>query len=114
MLSLKGYDVIDDDADYKYLTKLPMDSVAEENVDKLEQEHHQKTDELVHVKSTTIQQMWQQELTALETEYSNYKEARERIMSGESKKIAKAVKKTMTSSSTNAVNVKKSKLNVVV
>ena len=114
MLSLKGYDVIDDDADYKYLTKLPMDSVAEENVDKLEQEHLQKTDELVHVKSTTIQQMWQQELTALEAEYSNYKEARERIMSGESKKIAKAVKKTTTSSSTNVVNVKKTKLSVVV
>jgi hypothetical protein len=90
-----------------------MDSVAEENVDKLEQEHQQKTDELVHVKSTTIQQMWQQELTALEAEYSNYKEARERIMSGESKKIAKAVKKTTTSSS-NVVNVKKTKLSVVV
>ena len=96
MLLSKGYDIIDDDADFKYLTKLPMDSVAEENVERLEKEHGAKTNELALLKTTTIQQLWLGELTALETEYLNYKEARERIMTGEKKKgggSAKIVKK---------------------
>ena len=32
MLLLKDYDTIDDDEEYKYLVKMPMDSVSEENV----------------------------------------------------------------------------------
>ena len=34
MLKEKGYDVIGDDIEYKYLTKMPMDSVTDENVEK--------------------------------------------------------------------------------
>jgi DNA topoisomerase-2 len=89
MLLSKSYNIIDDDAEFKYLTKLPMDSVAEENVERLEKEHGAKTNELAVLKTTTIQQMWIGELAVLETEYSNYKEARERIMSGEKKKVQK-------------------------
>ena len=35
MLDDKKYDIIDDDKDYKYLVKMPMDSVSEENIEKL-------------------------------------------------------------------------------
>ena len=104
MLLEKGYSVIDEDSDFKYLTKLPMDSVSEENVEKLEKDHQTKMADLDNVKSTTIQQMWLKELTVLETEYLHYKEIRSRG-SSPTKKTAKVLTKVM---------VKKSKLNVVV
>jgi DNA topoisomerase-2 len=55
MLESKGYDRMDEDdakRDYKYLTKMPMDSVTEENVARLRREHGDKTQELDIVKST--------------------------------------------------------------
>lgn len=76
MLEDKDYDIIDDDKEYKYLIKMPMDSVSEENVEKLLQEHNKKNEELLLVKSTTIEQMWLSELILLETEYANYRETR--------------------------------------
>jgi len=104
MLLEKGYNVIDEDSDFKYLTKLPMDSVSQENVEKLENDHQNKMVELDNVKATTIQQMWLKELVVLETEYLHYKELRSRV-SSPTKKTAKVVAKVM---------VKKNKLNVVV
>jgi len=83
MLSEKGYDVMDGDEDYKYLTKMPMDSVTEENVEKLYKEHGTKSHELETIKSTTIQQMWSSELILLKEHYVEYKEDRERSMMGE-------------------------------
>jgi len=94
MLKAKGYDVMEDDEDYKYLTRMPMDSVTEENVAKLIKEHGDKTAELATVQSQTIQQMWFGELNKLEQEYGKYKEERERIMSGESAPKKKTVKKS--------------------
>jgi len=96
MLQSKGYDIMDDDMDYKYLTRMPMDSVTEENVAKLLKEHGDKSLELDEVKSLSIQQMWRIELNNLEQEYNKYKEERERIMSGESttSKKKKTVKKS--------------------
>ena len=91
MLIDKKYNMIDDDSDFKYLTRLPMDSVAEENVERLEKEHQQKTLELECVKTTTIQQMWLSELNKLEHEYLNYKDIRHRLMMGESKPSKKVV-----------------------
>jgi DNA topoisomerase-2 len=86
MLKNKGFDVIGDDEDYKYLTKMAMDSVTEENVAKLEKEHGDKETELNRVKETTIQQMWFGELEKLEEEYVRFREERERSMSGDAKK----------------------------
>ena len=94
MLKAKGYDVMEDDEDYKYLTRMPMDSVTEENVAKLIKEHGDKTAELATVQSQTIQQMWFGELNKLEQEYGKYKEERERMMSGESAPKKKTVKKS--------------------
>jgi DNA topoisomerase-2 len=94
LLLKKKYDVIDEDTDFKYLVKLPMDSVTEENVAKLLKEHGDKAAELELVKSKTIQQMWTEELDVLVVDYAKYKEERERSISGTGKKTgAKVVKK---------------------
>ena len=94
MLKTKGYAVIDEDEEYKYLVKMTMDSVTSENVEKLLKEVEDKQTELHIVKSTTIQQMWIQELTDLEAEYINYKSDRERALedkvTSKGKKIVKS------------------------
>ena len=81
----KEYDTIDNDEEFKYLVKMPMDSVSEENVDKLLKEHHTKQDELERIKSTTIQEMWLSELTILEHEYIEYQKERTQSHLGDSK-----------------------------
>ena len=89
MLQGKGYDIIDDDTEYKYLTKMPMDSVTEENVEKLLKEKGNKEQELNVIKGTTINQMWSSELENLLEQYFEYKEARQRLMDGEETKSSK-------------------------
>jgi DNA topoisomerase-2 len=85
MLQDKEYDTIDKDEEFKYLVKMPMDSVSEENVEKLLKEHHAKQDELDRIKATTIQQMWLSELEILEHEYQEYQKEREQSQIGDSK-----------------------------
>ena len=86
MLKEKGYHMLDKDnsecGDFKYLTRMPMDSVTEENVNKLNKEHQSKQTELLSVKNTTIYKMWLNELEQLKEQYLEYKENRERLMSG--------------------------------
>jgi DNA topoisomerase II len=65
LLKGKNYDVIDDDADYKYLLKMPMDSVSEENAERLLKERDGKEKELVDIQSTSIENMWLKELDEL-------------------------------------------------
>ena len=89
MLLFKGYDMVD--LDYNYLTKMPMDSVTEENVDRLYKQHGEKIAVLETVKSTTIHQMWLNELETLNELYIKYKEERMRMMNG-SEPIKKKVK----------------------
>jgi len=91
MLQTKGYDIIDDDANYHYLTKMPMDSVTEENVEKLYKEHGDKKVELEIVKTTTINKMWLSELETLKEQYTEYVEERNRNMNGEDSKPKKKV-----------------------
>ena len=103
ILLLKGkeYNVMDDDEEYKYLVKMPMDSVTEENIKKLEKDHGDKVIELDFVQSQSCQAMWLTELTALEKEYLVYKEERERLSSGlasvNKKKTVKKVPKLILS-----------------
>jgi DNA topoisomerase-2 len=89
MLVSKGYDIIDDDSDYKYLTKMPMDSVTEENVEKLLTEKGNKETELATIKGTSINKMWNSELDNLLEQYLEYKEVRQRLMDGEETKLKK-------------------------
>lgn len=63
MLEDKGYDKKDED--YKYLVKMPMDSVTEENVGKLMKEFEENTQHLVKLQQTTKHQMWIEDLDAL-------------------------------------------------
>ena len=85
MLYDKGYNIIENDDDYKYLVKMPMDSVSEENIEKINMEYHNKLDELNRIKATTIQQMWLSELELLEQEYVIYQVERERALMGDKK-----------------------------
>lgn len=86
MLVSKGYDKIEGDDEYKYLVKMPMDSVCEENVAKMMRELGDKNAELQRIKATTIQQMWMQELESLEQEYGEYLKEREAAAMGEKPK----------------------------
>jgi len=94
MLESKGFAKIGDDEDYKYLVKMPMDSVTDENVAKLNKEHGEKTADLAAVMAKTEQTMWLEELNILTAEYEKYREERIRSMLGEKKKT---VKKTVKS-----------------
>ena len=89
MLKSKGYDIICDDNEYKYLTKMPMDSVTEENVERLLKEKGNKEQELTIIKSTSINQMWSSELDNLLEQYLEFKEIRQRLMDGEDSKLKK-------------------------
>ena len=76
LLQGKNYDIIDNDKEYKYLTKMPMDSVSEENAEKLFSETNKKREEYERMKEITPQQMWLSELDILLCGYLKYKENR--------------------------------------
>jgi DNA topoisomerase-2 len=92
MLEGKHYDKIGDDNEFKYLVKMPMDSVTQENVNKLMNEKGNKEIELETIKNMTIHQMWNSELEQLKTVYIEYKEERTRSLSGEDDKPKKKSK----------------------
>jgi len=105
MLISKGYDILENenDVEFKYLTKMPMDSVTQENVNKLIKEHGDKEAELEQIKSTTIQQMWLNELDILKVHYEKYVEERSQSVSGESKKKKPIIKQHKPSAEKNAL-----------
>jgi DNA topoisomerase-2 len=87
------------DGDFKYLVKMPMDSVTDENVIHIMKEKETMDKDLVVLKSTKVETIWLNELHILETEYDKYKSKRERIQSGLGgtdikKKLAVRPKKT--------------------
>jgi DNA topoisomerase-2 len=97
LLKGKKYDIMEEDDEYKYLVRMPMDSVSEENVEKLVAEHSSKSVELVRIKNTTIQQMWLKELDILENEYKEYQKERSLAQQGDVKTTKKktVAKKTV-------------------
>jgi DNA topoisomerase-2 len=70
------------DGDFKYLIKMPMDSVTEENVANIMKEKETMEHELVVLRSRSLEDIWLCELDALESEYTKYKLKREHIQSG--------------------------------
>ena len=80
LLKSKNYDMVDEDEDYKYLVKMPMDSVSEENVAKIMKSHEDKIKELELCITTTESQMWITELETLSQKYNEYKSTREKNM----------------------------------
>ncbi len=84
------------DGDYKYLIKMPMDSVTEENVASIMKEKDTTAMELNVLIATTVEQMWLHELSVLEKEYLHYKQKREKIqLGGGSKDSKKPVSKKL-------------------
>jgi DNA topoisomerase II len=106
MLKSKGYNMIDEDEEYKYLVKLPMDSVTEENVQKIFKEQENKSAELETVKNTSANQMWSGELMNLKKEYIVYLEERKRMMMGEDEDEIKISKKKVVKSTFKKVEQK--------
>ena len=83
------------DGDYKYLIKMPMDSVTEENVANILADRDAAQKELDKLMATPLTQMWLDELDALDREYDVYKAKREQIQSGAgAAKMKVKVKKT--------------------
>jgi DNA topoisomerase-2 len=81
LVSLK-FDKIDGDDHYKYLVKMPMDSVTEEHVQAIIKEKDAMTTALAELKRKTVEQMWLEELDVLDREYTKYKSKRETIQAG--------------------------------
>ena len=75
LLKARNYDTVEEDENYKYLVRLPMDSVTEENVAKIMMEKERKLAELSTLQTTTEAQLWLNELATLKTEYVKYREA---------------------------------------
>ena len=69
ILKARSYAVIEEDEDYKYLVRLPMDSVTDENIKKIMAERDRKNLELHTLVGTTETQLWLNELAVLRTEY---------------------------------------------
>jgi DNA topoisomerase-2 len=70
------------DGDFKYLVKMPMDSVTEEHVAHILKEKSDTESELEVLLSTTTNEMWLKELLCFEKEYDMYKKKREKIQAG--------------------------------
>jgi DNA topoisomerase-2 len=85
LLENKGYTKMEEDNEYKYLVKMPMDSVTEENVNKLLKDKENKEHDLQLIKNKTVHVMWMEELENLKEQYIEYKEERNRLMNGEEK-----------------------------
>lgn len=90
LLSSFEFTRIDDS--YKYLTKMPMDSVTEENVENMIKERDDAKEEYIALNNTSIENMWLKELESLEVHYNVYKEHREKIQNNSKAKKAKTTK----------------------
>ena len=88
LLKNMNFDIIDEDDSYKYLRSMPIDSVEEENYAKLMNESEEKVNQLEALKLKTIENIWLEELSILQTQYKIYiKERKDRLTGGGSKKI---------------------------
>ena len=81
------------DGNFNYLIKMPMDSVTEENVEKIVKEKTDAEKQLNKLKKTKLETMWLSELETLQSEYKKYQLVREKIQKGESSTSVKKVKK---------------------
>jgi DNA topoisomerase-2 len=67
-----GYEHIDGDAEFKYLLKMPMDSVSDENVTHLLAERDTKRAQHQALQETPIEALWTRDLDELEVEYRKW------------------------------------------
>jgi hypothetical protein len=81
------------EGDFKYLIKMPMDSVTEENVAHIMKEKADTELELETLIGTSLEQLWINELSVLNKEYNGYRLQREKIQNGTSSTNEKKVVK---------------------
>ena len=56
--------------DYEYLRKMPMDSVSEESIEKMQKEKNEITKNISELENNTNQELWLKELLLLKEEYN--------------------------------------------
>ena len=84
------------EGDYKYLTKMPMDSVTQEHVEHLLKDKEKTEKEYETLKGTSLEKMWSRELDKFEKEYEKYKAHREKLQTSSENKIKnKKIKKNV-------------------
>ena len=71
-MTAHGYEHIDGDTEFKYLLKMPMDSVTDENVKHLLGERDTKRAQHQGLQNTSIQALWTRDLDELEVEYKKW------------------------------------------
>ena len=84
--------IFEDQEDYSYLRKMPIDSVIEENYNKLLKEKEERISQLKKLMETTIEYMWYSELEELNTNYLKYQTERKLRKTGKETKIKKVKK----------------------
>lgn len=91
LLTSQCFNKIEDD--YKYLTKMPMDSVTQEMVEKIMREREEAQQELNVLRATTLTQLWLKDLDAFDGEYAKYKKYRELLQNPSSaSKVKQGIK----------------------
>ena len=92
MLQQMKFQKIDDD--FRYLVKMPMDSVSIENVERLLRDKSDKEALYKTLEKKSIETIWNEELDVLKTAYMEYKTGREALLLVPDKKKPKtSVKK---------------------
>ena len=81
-MTAHGYEHIEGDTEFKYLLKMPMDSVTDENVRHLLAERDSKRAQHQGLTDTTIHALWTKDLDELETEYKKWAAAAEAAAAG--------------------------------
>jgi DNA topoisomerase-2 len=79
-MTAHGYEHIEGDTEFKYLLKMPMDSVSDENVRHLLSERDTKRTQHKGLTDTSIQALWIKDLDELEAEYKKWSAAAEAIV----------------------------------
>ena len=92
LLTVRKYDIIDEDQDYKYLRGMRIEDVEEENMKKLEDQYEEIIKQYKILQATTIEQTWLSELKAFECNYTKYIKLREDRIFGK-KKLKKKKRK---------------------
>ena len=68
----RGYATLADDADFKYLRTMPIDSVVEENIAVLRRERDEMMAGLETLRASSCSALWQADLDAFEVAYEEY------------------------------------------
>ena len=92
MLTKLQFVAFDDDLDFKYLVRMPMDSVTEENASRILSERDTKRRELASIQGKSPTQMWVRDLKELAAAYELYRTKREEALTYDTKTKKKATR----------------------